>query len=489
MTLLQEVPVPASAEAGAAPPPRARPRDRRRWRPHLRRALPLLLAAGVLAPGSLLVHVESGKSRDALLQRFEERAGLTADSVARHAHTLLQRERVAAESVLAEPQVDAATFRAVAAGLGVQAAVLLDDSGQLLAAHPPRDVPLGTPIAQDYAHLAAAVRGRPAISDLVVAAGSTTTLVAFAVPYETRSGRRVLSGAYDVATSHLQAFVTEVLPVAGTRAYLVDDRQRVVTASTSTTDAGQPLAELDPRLAAAEAAGRTSYDGRALQTRRVEGTPWRLLVTVPEQGLYAPLRSQSHVLWLIVGCLALVAGAAGRLYLRLAGTRDRLADAALVDHLTGLGNRRYVATELETALAAAQAREEPMSVLLVDVDHFKRVNDTFGHDAGDRALRHVADALRAELRSGDVIGRWGGEEFLVLLPGTGAGAAREVSERLRDRVALMPLLLGSGGDRIQLTVSVGGTTTLGEPSAVVVHRADRALYRAKRQGRNRTVVA
>jgi len=157
---------------------------------------------------------------------------------------------------------------------------------------------------------------------------------------------------------------------------------------------------------------------------------------------------------------------------------------ARTDALTGLPNRRSF---METAAEAALRPIEPLALLMLDLDHFKTINDRFGHAVGDQALQAVTERCRGMLRDSDVIARVGGEEFAVLLPATGRAAAVAVAERLREAVGRSRLPIGDGW--VALTTSIGGT--LVEPADtgvdVVLQRADRALYAAKAAGRNRVV--
>ena len=181
-------------------------------------------------------------------------------------------------------------------------------------------------------------------------------------------------------------------------------------------------------------------------------------------------------------CLA-VAWGMGSLFMVL----DRLASH---DALTGLVNRRMTLLRARLLLDEAQSKRRPLSVLMADIDHFKLVNDRFGHQAGDAVLRAFARSARSALRTGDFIGRYGGEEFCVVLPGADAGIARIVAERLRA-VAQSELPLVRGQDA-QVTVTIG--TASYEPGAPgcgdvedLIQQADHALYEGKRLGRNRVV--
>jgi len=164
-----------------------------------------------------------------------------------------------------------------------------------------------------------------------------------------------------------------------------------------------------------------------------------------------------------------------------AARNAELARTACRDALTGLANRQALAV-LDPSSRRLSPHDPPASLLLLDIDHFKALNDSLGHAAGDDALRRVAQLLLAHLREDDTVLRWGGEEFVVWLPGLDAARALAVAEKLRVAVA--------GAPPPRLTVSVG-TTTLrtGESLTDAIARADRAMYAAKRAGRNRVAVA
>ena len=168
-------------------------------------------------------------------------------------------------------------------------------------------------------------------------------------------------------------------------------------------------------------------------------------------------------------------------------TRARHAELemlASIDALTGVMNRRGIDAELERRTAANQRTDSALSVLMVDIDRFKAINDNFGHVMGDEVLRAVAVRLRRQLRGGDVVARWGGEEFAVVASIADPGHAEQLGERLRAVVAAAPI-----GD-IDVTVSVGvAVWDTREDAARVVERADGALYRAKADGRDQVRVA
>lgn len=157
------------------------------------------------------------------------------------------------------------------------------------------------------------------------------------------------------------------------------------------------------------------------------------------------------------------------------------------DPLTGLHDRHDLEAQLRQMAGAARRHGFPLSILMLDIDHFKAVNDTFGHAGGDAVLRAFAVRLPANLRAEDVVGRWGGEEFLVLLPFTGVGGAAVVAERIRATVADQSLGVLSGVAPV--TVSVGCATGTGEDPEALLRDAGAALYEAKQSGRNRVIAA
>jgi two-component system, cell cycle response regulator len=161
-------------------------------------------------------------------------------------------------------------------------------------------------------------------------------------------------------------------------------------------------------------------------------------------------------------------------------------ELAITDPLTGLYNRRYMETQVAALVEEAAAKAQTFAVLLVDIDLFKAVNDTRGHDAGDRALAELGNRIRANLRAIDLPCRIGGEEFLIALPDTDVAGALEVAERLRQAVDAAPFS-DAESEPLSLTISIGvaGLETSSDLLEPLLKRADDALYQAKRDGRNR----
>ncbi|WP_398479079.1 PleD family two-component system response regulator [Tardiphaga sp.] len=166
-------------------------------------------------------------------------------------------------------------------------------------------------------------------------------------------------------------------------------------------------------------------------------------------------------------------------------------EAAITDGLTGLHNRRYMESHLQTLAEQAATRSKPLALMILDIDYFKSINDNHGHDCGDDVLREFAVRIRKSIRGIDLACRYGGEEFVIVMPETDMHVAGMVAERLRRSIAGEPFSIDRGNKRIEVTISIGLATLekKGEPIADVLKRADVALYRAKHDGRNRVVAA
>ncbi len=186
----------------------------------------------------------------------------------------------------------------------------------------------------------------------------------------------------------------------------------------------------------------------------------------------------SAVLWRLVTLLSR----------RLAAAEARIRELAVTDELTGLKNRRYVRERLADELSRAERYRQPLSCVLFDLDHFKQVNDTLGHDAGDALLQAVGAAALRTCRATDVVARYGGEEFLMLLPGTGAEGAHAIAARLREEIERVEVT--HAGRSLRVTASFGVAEASAEDGiAEILKRADVAMYLAKDRGRNRVEVA
>jgi two-component system cell cycle response regulator len=174
---------------------------------------------------------------------------------------------------------------------------------------------------------------------------------------------------------------------------------------------------------------------------------------------------------------------------RLRDNVQQSFEMAITDGLTSLYNRRYMESHLGSLVEQAASRGKPLSLLVLDIDYFKSINDGFGHDAGDDVLREFATRVRKSIRGIDLACRYGGEEFVVVMPETDMAVAATVAERIRRRIACEPFHINRGAGSIDVTISIGlaALANADDSAATVLKRADQALYRAKRDGRNRVV--
>ena len=398
------------------------------------------------------------------------------------------REHQAARQFLSARNVSPARFQLVVAAFGSSAAVLLDSSGRLLDVVPSDPALVGKPIASRYQHLTAAEHGKLSISNVVPSAARRTPVTAIAVPFSTPQGRRVFSAAYDASSSALGRFVQHTIPYLPHEVLLVDGNGRVVAASPATS--ATTLAQADPALARAVAhASHGSIPGARTPTTfadtPVPGTPWRLLIAVPNSRLYASIAGWTQIVpWLVLALLSVLGALLVALFARSLADRARLtqlsatlAEVARTDPLTGLLNRRALNEQLGRVAAQARRREEPLSVLMIDLDRFKETNDEFGHEAGDQVLCGFAECMRSALRADDIYGRWGGDEFLVALPNTDQEHAAIAAERLRQLAR--ELELDDIGLAEGVPFSVGVATAVHATPIELVRAADVILYQAK----------
>jgi diguanylate cyclase (GGDEF)-like protein len=254
---------------------------------------------------------------------------------------------------------------------------------------------------------------------------------------------------------------------------------------------GQPLSEvpgLENLLAVLPQprSGDYRYDehqrGHFLNVRYIPELEWFLFVDKHEEGALAAVRHSLYLNLLI--CLLVTIIVLTLVSLVIRRYQQRIAALAITDSLTNLPNRRGFELHVEQALQEAQRDSSPLSAVMLDLDNFKLINDQHGHLAGDEVLRRFAERLRAALRQSDILCRWGGEEFILLLKNTDRHAAHELAEKLRQHCAEQRYPVG--GEALQVTVSLGlSQWRPGEALHDLLGRTDRALYRAKQAGRDR----
>ncbi len=428
--------------------------------------LALMVAGGWVLVGS------QASTRRAMAGRLEARTKYAATFISIYAHDLLGRERSAAQSWLAARTVDRDTVERTSSALGMNGAVLLDARGRAIGTSSRGEAPMDALLTRRYGAFAAS--GTDGASRISLVEVARTPLITFAVRYPSASGPRVLAGAYPVANTVLPTALDHMLSTRGWQAFLVDSTGGRLAA-------GQP----GPRPA----------DVVSFQAT-VAGTPWRILVNDPQSVLYGFLNGPGRwVGWLALAGLTvaglaiilLIAGLA-RQRTQLIAQRGELARMAAVDSLTGLRNRRAIEAYLHDALSAARRHEHPLSVLVIDLDHFKNFNDQLGHRSGDAVLAHAAAVMEGALRTEDAIGRWGGEEFLAVLPGTNEEGAVAATDRLRAALAAdQPQEARSHG--LPVTATIGVAEWRQEEMNELISRADRALYGGKAAGRDTAKVS
>ncbi|MEP6659634.1 MAG: sensor domain-containing diguanylate cyclase [Acidimicrobiales bacterium] len=438
----------------------------------------------LLAPFVVLIRTTNGAAEAALSERFETRATLTASFTRAYIDDIAAREQAQAHRLLVGPQPAQADFDQVVQSLGLEAAVLLDDKGRLLQVWPSRPELIGQDMTVKYAHLRSAVAGQISVSEMVPSAAEGVPVTAVAVPFESVSGRRVFSGAFAPATTPLGAYFASVNPITGGDGFLVDGSGDVLANGGRTDQFSAALGTLSSGVNEIDT-GRGRITAAVAQ---VAGTPWRVVLTAPTAELYAPVRRGRWAPWALLGALAVCGVLVVLLVVRLGRARVDAGRSARTDALTGLPNRRAMDEMLERAAGHSARHREPLAALMIDLDHFKAINDHHGHHVGDAVLQASARALRSASRVGDIVARWGGEEFLVLLPATGIDGAVRAAERLRAAVAEIRVAVPSQSIDITTSVGVALLSHSGDVNALL-RAADAALYLAKEDGRNAIVVS
>jgi diguanylate cyclase (GGDEF)-like protein len=377
------------------------------------------------------------------------------------------------------------------------ATVVLSAQGRVLAGWP-----LTNPAAWDglarEPDVQRALRTGFAVSDVAFYGLDQAPVLRFSAMFDTPFGRRILVDEADAGViSIASGFLRSAPAVAGARAYLLDGHGRVLASS---TNAPQAVALPDRALAAAVAKRPSGNVGRSFfVTAPIKaGTNWQIAFVAPRAALFAPLASSTRLGWLLFGAFLLailallaVGGSAFRKSAQLAGAHERehsaqrLAHERLHDALTGLPNRALFLDRTEHALERMGRRGWAIAVMFIDLDHFKRINDSLGHAAGDELLAQFGTRLRNAIRPSDTVSRFGGDEFLILVEDLiDHQDALRVASRIRATLA-EPFTVR--GRELHITCCIGvaihdlhrGMTD----AAALVRDADAAMYSAKDAGR------
>jgi diguanylate cyclase (GGDEF)-like protein/PAS domain S-box-containing protein len=590
-------------------PRSARSSTRRHHASRVRRGTGLAAVAVlmVVAAAGLLISRSQADQRQVLRARYDARHATASRFIEAYIAEVFDREQTVAGRTLSG-RVTSEMLAQIGLDQGFDAAVVLDANGRILVSLPASPQSVGMDLGASYPHLRRAMAGIPTVSGVIRPGASIPAVVSFAVPFDTPSGRRVFSTGFAVAATPLGPFIRNATPFHTARVYIVDGAGVVVAASLD--GAGRKLADVDASLAATTSGAamvRTSEGGTYVTQNVIAGTSWRLIFTVGNDELFAPLRSRASVLpWITLGAFALgalltlamlyryllqrarlvqseawrraiidsagegfvgmdgdgvvtewnaaatrllgwsAADALGRpifdvvvpaeerdgLRAELAGflsgtlsaspglTRitavhrngslvdvefslsrmqwagewhfhaflhdigerleyeATLRTIALTDSLTGLANRRAAVARMEQALARAHRHNTPMAALFIDVDHFKAINDQYGHAAGDGVLIDIGKRLRATFRVEDTLARIGGDEFLVVCEDlSGLPDAAALVERTR-RVLAQPYLIN--GNPVAVTASVGLSRSDANTTVErLLDLADAQMYDAK----------
>jgi diguanylate cyclase (GGDEF)-like protein len=446
----------------------------------------LLISLGGVA--ALIVRSQD-ESREHLRANLGLRAAASAQLVGSYLTEQEQRQMRSGELLLAGPRQTTRRFGAIAAAFGANVAVLMDSRGTALVTAPYSRAIVGRDIGYESTAGREALEGRTTVSGVLPVPGLKGRIVAVIVPFHSSAGRRVFAAAYPVAGGELQELVDRTSTVPGHEVYLTDADGNLIAATPHSAEG--VLASANPRLSLALQQSPSSGSenepggGRTYVTAAVPGTGWRLAIDVPDAGLYQSVSGLATIVpWLAFALLALLAGALMVLVRSMLRDRARLtelsaelADRARTDTLTGLLNRRGIEEGLVQAAGRSRRREEPLTILMIDLDRFKQVNDQLGHEAGDLVLKAFAGCMRETLRAEDLYGRFGGDEFLVALTDRDAGAGAAAAGRLRVAARAVDVSLAGLEGGIEL--SVGVASGLHTTAAELIRAADEDLYRDK----------
>jgi diguanylate cyclase (GGDEF)-like protein len=288
-----------------------------------------------------------------------------------------------------------------------------------------------------------------------------------------------------VSSTGARTFAAEAARLTGMEVFVRAPGQ----AAAASPSLGSEQIDVGGALPRSEDADLPSGSYRARVIALPDGARQLRLALLGPSGAGSLSGSQTLIGVLLAAFVLLALGLIVPLLRDLQRLHDRTAAQAITDELTGISNRRHFSETLSMEVERAKRFDRPLAVLMLDLDDFKQVNDSYGHLQGDKVLREVAQALVAEARKVDEPARFGGEEFALALPETDIVGAAELGERIRSRIAGKAISLDRGGEKVKLTVSIGVAGTPDHPRDphALVEIADQALYRAKREGKNRVV--
>ena len=455
--------------------------------------LALAVAAALIAGLAWNLVKTQDQARDSLDDAIQRRAGLTADVIA-SALVNSRTPAAARKDFGGDPEELRRAVQNASGMRGAQRVTVLDAGGRVLASDGGGEDP--SPTAR--ADVALALRGKASLSDSFPD-GRGGRLVELAVPFQSTSGGRVLlvASPISVVERFTRGFFATPSAFRATQGYLVDGSGRTLSAT-------QRGAQVDGPVLAAVTRGEVGKRGqRTYVSAPVPSSRWRVVLSVPNAALYKSVDgATAQAAWLLFG--AFVVAIAALLALGLMAARgarrlaaaNRIADAAselaherLHDPLTGLANRALFAARAEQAVVAAERRGRSVAVVFMDIDHYKLINDSLGHEVGDEVLREVARRLSRSVRGADTVSRFGGDEFVVLCDDLPNGpSAIPAVERIQAGLAGP---VDVGGRSVPVSFSIGvaiGGGGAERTAADLLADADAAMYRAKELGRDRVEI-
>jgi diguanylate cyclase (GGDEF)-like protein len=455
--------------------------------------LALAVAVALVAGLAWNLVKTQNQARDSLDDAIERRAGLTADVIA-SAFVNSRSPAAVRKEFGGDPEE---LRRAVGKSSGTRGAsrvTVLDAGGRVLASAGRGEDP--NPTAR--ADVALALRGKPSLSD-VFPDGRGGKLVELAVPFPSPSGPRVLlvASPISVVEGFTRGFFATPSAFRATEGYLIDGSGRTLSATRRGARVHGPVLAAVRRGEVGKRGDRTYVSGLVPSSR------WRVVLSVPNSPLYKSVDgATAQAAWLLFA--AFVAAIVALLLLGLMAARgarrlaaaNRIADAAselaherLHDPLTGLANRALFAARAEQAVIAARRRGRWVAVVFMDIDHYKLINDSLGHEVGDEVLREVARRLARSVRGADTVSRFGGDEFVVLCDDLANGpAAIPAVERIRAGLE-GPVHVGERSVPVSFSIGVAiGGGDADRTAGDLLADADAAMYRAKELGRDRVEI-
>lgn len=465
-----------------------------------------LFIVSLIAAMAFAENQAQNNARRDLEDRFALRATTASTFLKTYITDTLQREQELAKLRLGNPTVTHEQFLDFLDDFGFGPSTLLDENGKILDVAPYKAELIGTKATEEYSHLQLAVNGTPNVSNVVPSTTLRFPIVAFTTPYQSQVGTRVISGAFDLTTQPLGTFLINALPYQGQSAvYLLDESNNIIVSSfddvNTLKDGNAPtnvsevekIQDVDKGFTGIKGSSQkghyTSRIGKNTSdafyaSRKIDGTPWRIVMSVENDALYEPVRgSNSFLPWIFIASFAIVAIILSIILVRGRERRLRLQDVALIDLLTGIYNPRGIKSHLTRALSGARRHDTDLAIFTVDIDDFKKINEKHGHSSGDDVLIQIAEQIQNRLRTEDIVGRWGGEEFLVILPDTDIPGASIVAERIVSGVSEEVRV---EGDNDPITISIGiSMRTKDDTLETLVARADEAMRDAKATGKNK----